>query len=78
MFGLGMPEIIIILVAVGILLFGSKKIVEVARSLGRFSGEFKKGKQEVDRELKEVAQDSVLEDVTVKNADAGKVDSKKV
>jgi len=78
MFGLGMPEIIVILIAVGILLFGSKKIVEVARSLGRFSGEFKKGKQEVDRELKEVAQDSVLEGMSVKNTDAGTVDSKKV
>ncbi len=52
MFGLGLPEILIIAVAIGILLFGSKKIVEIARSLGRFSGEFKKGKQDIERELK--------------------------
>jgi len=52
MFGLGLPEIIVILLAIGILLFGGKKIVELARSMGRVSGEFKKGKQEIERELK--------------------------
>jgi len=52
MFGLGMSEVLIIALVIGILLFGSKKIVEIARSLGRFSGEFKKGKQDIERELK--------------------------
>lgn len=52
MFGLGIPEIIVILLAVGILLFGSKKIIELARSMGRFSGEFKKGRQDIEAELK--------------------------
>lgn len=51
MFGLGLPEIIVILLAIGILLFGGKKIVELARSMGRVSGEFKKGKQEIEKEL---------------------------
>ena len=53
MFGLGIPEIIVILLAVGVLLFGSKKIVELARSMGRFSGEFKKGKKEIEAELRQ-------------------------
>lgn len=53
MFGLGLPEMLIILLAIGILLFGGKKIVEVAQSLGRFTGEFKKGKQAIERELKD-------------------------
>ena len=53
MFGLGLPEIIIILVAVIILFFGGKKMSELARGVGRFSGEFKKGKIEIEKELKE-------------------------
>jgi len=51
MFGLELPEVLIILVAFVVLFSGGKKIVELARSLGRFSGEFKKGKREVEKEL---------------------------
>lgn len=58
MFGLGIPEILLIVLAVGILFFGGKKMTEFARSMGRFSGEFKKGKEEMARELRE-AQASV-------------------
>lgn len=47
----GVPEILIIAVIALIILFGGKKIVDLARSMGRFTGEFKKGKQEVEREL---------------------------
>ncbi|MAG12880.1 hypothetical protein CL630_03675 [bacterium] len=52
MFGLGVTEIVIIVLAAGILLFGGKKIVEFARNLGRFSGEFKKGKRDIEEELR--------------------------
>ena len=52
MFGLGIPEIIIILLVAGVFLFGGKKITEVARSLGKASGEFKKGKREIEQELR--------------------------
>lgn len=58
MFGLGIPEIIIILLAVGILLFGSKKIIELARSMGRFTGEFKKGKREIENEIRQAEGES--------------------
>lgn len=51
MFGLGVSEIVIIAIAAAILLFGSKKVVELARSLGRVGGEFKKGQRDIEAEL---------------------------
>ena len=57
MFGLGLPEIIIILLAVVIFFFGGDKIEEIARGLGRFSGEFKKGKEEMEREITDAKKD---------------------
>ncbi len=55
MFGLGLPEVIVILLVAAVLFFGSGKIVEFSRSLGRVTGEFKKGKREVEEELKDIA-----------------------
>lgn len=43
--GLGAPELIIILLVV-VLLFGAKKLPELARSVGKSISEFKKGKDE--------------------------------
>ena len=42
----------VIVLAVGVLFFGGSKIAEFSRSIGRVSGEFKKGKQDIERELK--------------------------
>jgi sec-independent protein translocase protein TatA len=58
MFGLGITEIIIIVIALGVLFFGGKKITEWARNLGRFTGEFKKGKKEVEKELREAEKEA--------------------
>ena len=41
----GLPEIILVLLAV-IILFGGKKIPELARGLGKSLSEFKKGRNE--------------------------------
>jgi len=43
-----------IIVIVGVLLFGAKKIPELARTLGKSKGEFEKGKIECDKELKDL------------------------
>ena len=43
-----------IIVIVGVLLFGAKKIPELARTLGKSKGEFEKGKMEGDKELNDL------------------------
>jgi len=59
MFGIGMPEMILIL-AVALIVIGPKKLPDLARSLGKAMGEFKKAtsdlkeSMQIDTELKEV------------------------
>ena len=55
MFGLGIPEIAIIIVVLGLLFFGAGKISDFAKGLGRFTGEFRKGKMEMEKEIKDIA-----------------------
>lgn len=52
MFGLGVPEIAVIVIVIIIFFTGGEKISEIARGLGRFTGEFKKGKEEMEKEIK--------------------------
>jgi sec-independent protein translocase protein TatA len=56
MFGLGAQELLLILVII-LVLFGAKRIPEIARGLGKSMSEFKKGVQSVDAELKDVMDD---------------------
>ena len=54
MFGnLGAGEIILIVLVV-LLLFGAKKIPELARGIGKGMNEFKKGLKDVENEIKNV------------------------
>lgn len=49
------PWQILLVLAIILILFGGKKLPELARSLGKSLGEFKKGKEEGDRESDESA-----------------------
>ena len=42
------------IVAAGVLLFGAKKIPELAKTFGKAKGEYKKGEIEADKELKDI------------------------
>jgi sec-independent protein translocase protein TatA len=58
--GIGGPELLIILVII-LLLFGAKKLPELAKGLGKSMKEFKKATQEVQDDFQE-AMDSVESD----------------
>ncbi len=47
---LGGPEMLVIFVII-LLLFGAKKIPELARGLGKSMGEFKKAREDFEREI---------------------------
>ncbi|MBN2092951.1 twin-arginine translocase TatA/TatE family subunit [candidate division KSB1 bacterium] len=51
MFGMGTWEIMVIMVAI-LLLFGSKRIPEVARGLGKGINELKKAAEDIKKDLK--------------------------
>ncbi len=53
---LGGPEMAVIFVVV-LLLFGAKKIPELARGLGKSMGEFKKARTEFENEITRTADD---------------------
>jgi sec-independent protein translocase protein TatA len=49
----GGPELLIVLFVL-VLLFGANKIPKLARSTGQAMGEFQRGRQEIEEELKEM------------------------
>lgn len=57
MFGLGLNEILIIGFFIVVLFYGSDKMVDFARSAGKLSGEYKKGKIAAEKELKDIKKD---------------------
>ena len=53
----GGPEMILIFILV-LLLFGAKKLPQLARGIGKSAGEFKKAKDEFETQIKSAADDA--------------------
>lgn len=59
---LGSQEMILIFIAV-ILLFGARKLPELARSMGKSVGEFKKARHESEMEIRNI--EAPIEDIDI-------------
>ena len=60
---LGSPtDWLILILVVLLVLGGSKKIPEIARSMGRAMGEFKRGQLEIEKELKGIGEKETKEE----------------
>ena len=66
MFGLGLPELLVIFV-IALLVFGPKKLPELGKSIGRAMAEFKKASDEfkdtIQQEMKDVEKSADLEEI---------------
>jgi sec-independent protein translocase protein TatA len=64
---LGTPELVLIFVVI-LLLFGAKKLPELARGVGKSMGEFKKARDDFEREITRGEEDSRAAPTVVKEA----------
>jgi Tat protein translocase TatB subunit len=63
MFGIGMTELMVIFV-IGLVVLGPKRLPELARSLGRSLGEFRRASNEVRREFLSVADEAKIDPIS--------------
>ena len=63
---IGLPELLLILV-VALFFFGPDKIPEIARSLGKATGEFKKAQTETENEIKTLGEPLSEKDTKIHN-----------
>jgi len=50
---MGYEQILIVVIVIAAIIFGAKKIPEIARTFGKAKGEFEKGRLESEKELKD-------------------------
>jgi len=72
MFGLGMPEILLIL-AIALIVIGPAKLPELAKTLGRAMGEFKRSAQDFKRSID---METTLQDINPASMDTKEVSRK--
>jgi TatA/E family protein of Tat protein translocase len=75
MFGIGMTELLVIL-AIGLLVIGPKKLPELARSLGKGLAEFRRASTEMRREFLEVAEEVRIDPPTQQTPEQSESESK--
>ncbi len=62
LFGVPQGQELIVIALIVLLLFGAKKIPELARGLGKSMGEFKKAREDFEDEIKRAADDVELKE----------------
>jgi|LULL01.1.fsa_nt_gb sec-independent protein translocase protein TatA len=65
---IGGPELIILVVIIGVLIFGAAKIPQLAKTFGKAKSEYKKGEIEGDNELKDFKEKKKNETASKKGA----------
>ncbi|MBF0122828.1 MAG: twin-arginine translocase TatA/TatE family subunit [Candidatus Omnitrophica bacterium] len=65
MFGIGMPELLVILL-ICLLIFGADKLPGLGKALGKTISEFKKGAKEAENNIKEIQDSSKEADIVEK------------
>ena len=73
MFGIGMTELLVIL-TIGLIVIGPKKLPELARSLGKGLAEFRRASTEMRREFLEVADEARIDPPTQQTPESSESD----